>query len=122
MDQETYNSIIDWLKEQGGFQVDKLVRTRSWYCRIYTVWLFVFLSFIIISESAIFAQGKDIFLYLNFLIEMSSGKKGVFFIGLLALAASAIFEFSGVYKPKLTVDPPKTVDYVDLKRYVGRWY
>ena len=53
---------------------------------------------------------------------MFSGKKGIVAIGLFVLAASAIFEFSGVYKPKLTVDPPKTVDYVDLKRYVGRWY
>ena len=29
MDKKTYNSIIKWLKKQGGFQVDKLVRTRS---------------------------------------------------------------------------------------------
>ena len=27
MDEETYDNIINWLKTQGGFQVDKLIRT-----------------------------------------------------------------------------------------------
>ena len=30
MDDATYNSIIEWLKSQGGYQVDKLVRTKPW--------------------------------------------------------------------------------------------
>ena len=28
MDDETYNSIINWLWEQGGYKVDKIVRSK----------------------------------------------------------------------------------------------
>ena len=70
----------------------------------------------------LFAQGKEIFLKLIFLTEMFSGKKGVVLVGLTVLAASSIFGYLSVYQHQITVHSPKTVDYVDLNRYVGRWY
>ena len=52
---------------------------------------------------------------------MFSGKKGVVLVGLTVLAASSIFGYFSLYRQP-SVHPPKTVDYVDLQRYVGRWY
>ena len=38
------------------------------------------------------------------------------------LIGAAIIGYSDVTSQQLTLDPPKTVDYVDPERYVGRWY
>ena len=41
---------------------------------------------------------------------------GIIFI----MTALSSFSFVGDRRPD--VDPPKTVKYVDVERYVGRWY
>ena len=54
---------------------------------------------------------------------MFSGQKAIQVVAVLTLAASAMIAFSSFSgSSNLTADPPKTVDYVDPNKYLGRWY
>ena len=53
---------------------------------------------------------------------MISGQKALQAVAVITLAASAMIAFSSFSGSHLTVDPPKTVDYVDPNKYIGRWY
>ena len=53
---------------------------------------------------------------------MYSNQKLLIAITALIFTTTAIQAFSKETERHLAIDPPETVDYVDIDRYLGRWY
>ena len=77
------------------------------------IFMFVFLINNYISK---FIQQESI----NNIIAMN--KTAIVLTTLAILLSTYYISSLDLNNQNLTLDPPKTVDYVDLTRYVGKWY